>query len=93
MGATAVRTRRGLMVLLIVAAVLLALRIALPYWGVHYLNGKLCSTVDTNSGEWKECVAQSKFKNKVGFAPGHGKLMLTEHGDPCWFRNIRIKAL
>lgn len=41
MGATAVRTRRGLMVLLIVAAVLVALRIALPYWGVHYLNGKL----------------------------------------------------
>jgi hypothetical protein len=59
----------------------------------HYLNGKLCSTVDTKTDEWKQCVAQSKFKNKEGFAPGHGKLMLTEHGDPCWFRNIRIKAL
>ena len=59
----------------------------------HYLNGKLSSTVDTKSGEWKDCVAQSKFKNKEGFAPGHGKLMLTEHGDPCWFRNFRIKAL
>jgi len=59
----------------------------------HYLNGKLASTVDTNSGEWHECLANSKFKNKEGFAPGHGKLMLTEHGDPAWFRNIRIKAL
>ena len=59
----------------------------------HHLNGKLASTVDTRSEEWKECVANSKFKNKQGFAPGRGKLMLTEHGNPTWFRNIRIKAL
>ncbi len=59
----------------------------------HYLNGKLVSTVDTKSEEWKECVEKSKFKSKEGFAPGHGKLMLTEHGDPAWFRNIRITVL
>jgi hypothetical protein len=56
----------------------------------HYLNGKLCSSADTKSDDWKACVAKSKFKNKEGFAPGHGKLMLTEHGDPTWFRNIRV---
>ena len=59
----------------------------------HWLNGKLCSSVDTKTEEWKACVAKSKFKSKVGFAPGHGKLMLTEHGDPTWFRNIRIREL
>jgi hypothetical protein len=59
----------------------------------HYLNGKLASTLDTKTDEYKERIAKSKFKNKEGFAPGHGKLMLTEHGDPTWFRNIRIKAL
>lgn len=59
----------------------------------HYLNGKLCSSADTKTDEWKEHIAQSKFKTKEGFAPGHGKLMLTEHGDPCWFRNITIKEL
>ncbi|MDB6120386.1 MAG: hypothetical protein JWO08_4167 [Verrucomicrobiaceae bacterium] len=59
----------------------------------HYLNGKLCSKADTKSDEWKEHLAKSKFKSKVGFAPGHGKIMLTEHGDPAWFRNMRIKEL
>jgi Domain of Unknown Function (DUF1080) len=59
----------------------------------HYLNGKLASTVDTKTDEWKECLAKSKFKNKVGFAPGKGKLMLTDHGDQVWFKGIRIKEL
>ena len=59
----------------------------------HYLNGKLASTVDTKTDEWKECLAKSKFKNKEGFAPGKGKLMLTDHGDQVWFKGLRIKEL
>ncbi len=59
----------------------------------HYLNGKLCSSADTKTEEWKEHIAKSKFAKKEGFAPGHGKLMLTAHGDPAWFKNIRIRSL
>ena len=59
----------------------------------HFLNGKLSSSADTKSDEWKAAVAKSKFKNKKGFGPGQGKLMLTEHGDPCWFRNIVVTEL
>ena len=59
----------------------------------HWLNGKLCSSADSKTDDWKEHIAKSKFKNKEGFAPGRGKLMLTEHGDPAWFRNIRIREL
>ena len=59
----------------------------------HYLNGRLVSSADANSAEWQEHVAKSKFKTAKGFAPGHGKLMLTEHGDPCWFRNLVIREL
>ncbi len=59
----------------------------------HHLNGKLASTVDTKTEEWKACLAKSKFKNKEGFAPGKGKLMLTDHGDKVWFKGIRIKEL
>jgi hypothetical protein len=59
----------------------------------HFLNGKPCASADTNSAEWKAAIAKSKFKNKKGFGPGQGKLMLTEHGDPCWFRNIVITEL
>lgn len=59
----------------------------------HYLNGKLSASVDTKSDEWKAALAKSKFSKKVGFAPGKGKLMLTEHGDPCWFKDLAIKDL
>lgn len=58
----------------------------------HWLNGALASEADTNAPEWKEMIAKSKFKNKEGFAPGHGKIMLTEHGDETWFRNIKLTA-
>lgn len=59
----------------------------------HHLNGKLTCTVDTKGEEWKACLAKSKFRKTEGFAPGKGKIMLTDHGDPAWFRNIRIKVL
>lgn len=56
----------------------------------HWLNGALACEADTTKPEWKEMVGKSKFKSKEGFAPGQGKIMLTEHGDETWFRNIRL---
>jgi hypothetical protein len=58
----------------------------------HWLNGKLVGELDSKAGEWKERIAASKFKNKEDFAPGKGRIMLTDHGDETWFRNIRIKS-
>jgi hypothetical protein len=58
----------------------------------HWLNGKLTSEADTTSADWLERIAKSKFKTKPGFAPGQGKLMLTEHGAETWFRNLRVTA-
>jgi Domain of Unknown Function (DUF1080) len=59
----------------------------------HYLNGKLCASVDTSTPVWKAALAKSKFAKKEGFAPGKGKLMLTEHHDPCWFKDLTITEL
>lgn len=56
----------------------------------HWLNGKLACEADTNLPEWKELISKSKFKSKEGFAPGKGRIMLTEHGDETWFRNLRL---
>jgi hypothetical protein len=58
----------------------------------HWLNGALACEADTTTPEWKEMVGKSKFKSKECFAPGQGKIMLTEHGDETWFRNIRLTA-
>lgn len=59
----------------------------------HWLNGVLVGEADTSSAEWKANLAASKFKDKVGFAPGKGRIMLTDHQDKTWYRNIRITEL
>lgn len=59
----------------------------------HWLNGELVGEADTTSPEWKANLAASKFKGKEGFAPGKGRIMITDHSDKTWYRNIRIKEL
>ena len=58
----------------------------------HWLNGVLACEADTRTEEWKERIAASKFKSKEGFAPGKGRLMLTDHNDETWFRNLSLKV-
>ena len=59
----------------------------------HWLNGALVVSADTASPEWKELFAKSKYVKYEGFAPGHGKILLQDHGDPVWFRSIRLTKL
>jgi len=56
----------------------------------HWLNGKRVGVASTRTDEWKTRVAASKFRNKKGFAPGHGRIMLTDHQDETWFRNLKV---
>jgi hypothetical protein len=60
----------------------------------HWLNGEKVLEYELGSDAVKAAVAASKFKNAKGFgerAPGH--ILLTDHGDECWFRNLRIREL
>lgn len=59
----------------------------------HFLNGVVVVEADSASDEWKRLLSTSKFRNKAGFAPGKGKIMLTDHADPVWYKNIRIRRL
>ncbi len=56
----------------------------------HWLNGVLVGEADTKSDDWKAKLAESKFKDKAGFAPGKGRIMITDHKDKVWYRNLRI---
>lgn len=60
----------------------------------HWLNGKKVLEIDTKSEEFKKAIEKSKFKNTEGFAQNSkGLIMLQDHNDPVWFKNIRIKEL
>lgn len=59
----------------------------------HWLNGELVGEADTTSEQWQANLVASKFKDKKGFAPGRGRIMLTDHSDKTAYRNIRIREL
>jgi hypothetical protein len=58
----------------------------------HWLNGVKVLEYECGSPEVRAAVARSKFKAAPEFAEKvRGHVLLTDHQDECWFRNIRIK--
>ena len=60
----------------------------------HWLNGKKVLEYELGSEAVKAAVAKSKFKNAPGFGGKiKGHILLTDHHDECWFREIKIREL
>ncbi|HMQ06324.1 MAG TPA: DUF1080 domain-containing protein [Saprospiraceae bacterium] len=59
-----------------------------------WLNGYRVVDFDMTSEEWKQMIARSKFKDMTGFGQSvKGHIALQDHGDPVFFRNIKIREL
>jgi hypothetical protein len=60
----------------------------------HWLNGKKVLEYELGSEEVKAAVQKSKFKNVKDFGT-HIKshILLTDHQDEAWFRNLKIREL
>lgn len=57
----------------------------------HWLNGKKIVEYELGSPALAALIADSKFKEWPRFAKAtEGHIVLQHHGDPAWFRNIRI---
>ena len=60
----------------------------------HWLNGAKVLEYELGSDAVKAAVAASKFKNSAGFGTKiKGHILLTDHQDECWFRNLKIREL
>ncbi|MEO5804382.1 MAG: DUF1080 domain-containing protein [Verrucomicrobiota bacterium] len=60
----------------------------------HWLNGKKVLAYELGSPELKAAIAQSKFKDVKDFGEKiKGHVLLTDHLDEVWYRNIKIREL
>lgn len=62
--------------------------------GEHWLNGERVVAYDLGSAAFAERLAASKYRDLEGFAERRtGHIVLQDHGDDVWFRNIKIRRL
>ncbi|GJQ30003.1 MAG: hypothetical protein HBSAPP03_18870 [Phycisphaerae bacterium] len=60
----------------------------------HHLNGFKVVDLDTTSPEYAAAVEASKFKSMPDYGKrDKGRIALQDHGDPVWYRNIKIREL
>ena len=60
----------------------------------HWLNDVLVVAYTLNSAALSALVAHSKFQALTGFGQAaHGHIALQHHGDPVWFRHLRLRPL
>lgn len=60
----------------------------------HWLNGKKILEYNRFSDDFKQKVAESKFKDVNNFGVhSEGHILLQDHNSPVYFRNIKIRKL
>jgi len=60
----------------------------------HWLNGAKVLEYELGSPKLKAAIAQSKFKETDDFCEKiKGHILLTDHVDEAWFRNVKIREL
>ncbi len=60
----------------------------------HWMNGMYLLSYDIGDDEWQRRVTDSKFSELPLYGQNRrGHIAIQDHGDPVWFRNMKIRAL
>ena len=60
----------------------------------HWLNGEKVVEYELWSDEWNERVQESKWTDYPDYGSlEEGHIALQDHGDPVWYRNLKIRRL
>ena len=59
----------------------------------HWLNGKKVLEIEIGSDQWNKRKKRTKFKHARNYGETPGKILLQDHGDLVWYKNIRIREL
>lgn len=60
----------------------------------HWMNGVKIVGYELWTDEWAVLVAETKFAEWPGYGmAAEGHIGLQDHGDPVWYRNVRIRRL
>jgi hypothetical protein len=60
----------------------------------HWLNDMKVVEFERGGEKLKQHIAESKFKDTKGFGEtAKGHILLQDHGDAVWYRNIKIRTL